>query len=57
VTDTEIALFLTHSRLSDLTKQAAELARLLGDTPEMHDLTAGITLAAIAVKQMEKVNA
>lgn len=52
--DREIALLSTHAALSETLRQAAALARLVGDTPEIKDLTAGLTLAALAVKQMEK---
>lgn len=53
--DRDIALLSTHAGLSETLRHAAALARLEGDTPEVKDLTAGLTLAALAVKRMEKV--
>jgi len=53
----ELALIETHAALSETLRRATALARLVGDTQEIKDLTAGLTLAALAVKQMEKVPA
>lgn len=53
----ELALIETHAALSETLRRAAALARLTGDTQQVKDLTAGLTLAALAVKEMEKVGA